>query len=666
VSLNSFTPSLHGTTPVPARGGFFAHHGLWAPGVRLFRRLSFGAKASLVSFCFMVPLLLVAVMWLGAMQADRQFTLDERAGVQAMRAIAPLQPLLIEHRRAALAAAAAGQGAPAAPAGLDKALAAAEAGLAGHRFATTDAWRAVQQALAALPNAGAGFDGAYAAHGQVLQAYTALVVQVADGSNLTLDPDVYTYYLMDAALFRLPRLTDEFDRKRSLAAHAVRSDGTTAEPALLAELARSATIGELFFGDLQGSIAKSVGIEPAIAQGLALPRILEEQKRFGATVAALGDRAAIESQGLTLVNDLVALQGRVLTHLDEGLAVRLHAIERTMVGVGLVLLVGVLAAGYLFWCFFLVMRGGLDEVARHLRAMTAGDLTTQPMPWGHDEAAELMLELRATQESLRAIVGDVRASSAEILRASTEIADGALDLSARTERTAANLEQTAASMEQISGTVKATADSANEAARIAGDNSRSARVGGEVMTQMVQTMGDIAGSSSRIGEIIGTIDGIAFQTNILALNAAVEAARAGEAGRGFAVVASEVRALAQRSAGAAREIKSLVQESIERAQTGSQVVAQAQKAIHEVVGNAQRVGDLIGTIATGAKEQALGVQQVGQAAQELDSTTQQNAALVEQTAASAGALRQRAQQLSERVARFQLPTAASPAPGGRC
>jgi methyl-accepting chemotaxis protein len=304
---------------------------------------------------------------------------------------------------------------------------------------------------------------------------------------------------------------------------------------------------------------------------------------------------------------------------------------------------------------YYLMDGGLRETRRHLKAMTEGDLTTSPTPWGRDEAAQLMLALRAMQDALRGIVSDVRHSSDGLLTASTEIAGGASDLSARTEQTAANLQQTVATMEQIAGTVRTTAESAASAAELARRNASAASDGQRVMTEVVSTMGGIGQSSARISEIIGVIDGIAFQTNILALNAAVEAARAGDAGRGFAVVASEVRALAQRSAGAAREIKTLIQTSVEQTEAGGRVVTQAREAIEQVLGNARRVGSLIDDIAEGAREQSLGVQQVGQAAQELDRTTQGNAALVEQTAAAAEALREQAHGLAQRVARFRLP-----------
>ena len=645
------------TTPPQARraGGCFAYHGLWAPGVRLFRRLSFAWKAALVSLCFLVPLLLVMATWLREVNNSIQFSADERRGVAMIQGMATLQPALLAQRQSVLAAVAAGQPVTAAGPAVATALREAEAALQGHHFGTAAAYQALQKAVADAAAAGATLEAQYKAQGAVLQAYTNLVLQVSDGSNLTLDPDVYTYYLMDAALFRLPRLIDEFDRKRAVA---MAMSAGNPNHVMLAELTRASAVDELFYGDLQGSLAKSDGVVPGLLASLDLAKVDRLHGTFDGHVGGLQDAAAIDASARELIAALQGLNREVLLRLDAGIAERIAGIEARRAMVSAVLVAGLAAAGYLFWCFFLVMRGGLREVQRHLRAMTSGDLTTRPEPWGADEAAALMLELRATQQALRQIVQEVRASSAEILHASTEIASGAMDLSSRTERTAANLEQTAASMEQISGTVKATAESADEAARLAGHNAREAQTGGTVMNQVVSTMNEIAGSSSRIGEIIGTIDGIAFQTNILALNAAVEAARAGEQGRGFAVVAGEVRVLAQRSAQAAREIKQLVQESIQRAESGSQVVGDAQQAIGRIVDSTQRVGRLIGEIATGAREQASGVHQVGQAAQELDSTTQQNAALVEQTAASAGSLKQQAVQLAERVARFKLPAGA--------
>ena len=312
-----------------------------------------------------------------------------------------------------------------------------------------------------------------------------------------------------------------------------------------------------------------------------------------------------------------------------------------------IVVASLLFAAYLFLCFYRVTEGGLRETRRHLRAMTQGDLTTSPSPWGGDEAAQLMLELRDMQDSLRGMVLRVRRSSDEIVHSSSEIASGALDLSARTEQAAANLEQSAASMEEIASTVRSTAESTQEASRVARHNAQTASDGGRVMGDVVRTMEGIRASSSKIGEITATIDSIAFQTNILALNAAVEAARAGDQGRGFAVVASEVRVLAQRSAQAAREIKGLIASSLEQVEAGTTVVRGAGSTIEEIVSSSQRVDRLLGEVATGAREQSLGVGQIGQAVQELDRMTQQNAAMVEQTAA--------AHTLADEVARFKIP-----------
>ncbi|HEY0819046.1 MAG TPA: methyl-accepting chemotaxis protein, partial [Rhizobacter sp.] len=315
-----------------------------------------------------------------------------------------------------------------------------------------------------------------------------------------------------------------------------------------------------------------------------------------------------------------------------------------------------LAAGaYLFYSFFLVTQGGLREVQKHLEAMTSGDLTTHPQPWGSDEQAHLMVTLAQMQQSLRSIVSRVRGSSDQIVHASGEIASAAMDLSSRTEQTASNLEQSAASMEQISATIKHTADNAQEAASVAVSNSGVAQRSGEVIGQVVSTMQEIHASSSKISDIIGVIDGIAFQTNILALNAAVEAARAGEQGRGFAVVASEVRSLAQRSAQAAKEIKSLISASVERVDSGTRVVQGAGATMDELLGSARRMSDLLREISTAAKEESSGVTQLGAAVQDLDRMTQQNAALVEQTAAAASSLKDQATDLAAEVARFRLP-----------
>ena len=314
-----------------------------------------------------------------------------------------------------------------------------------------------------------------------------------------------------------------------------------------------------------------------------------------------------------------------------------------------------LVAGYLFLSFYRVMDGGLKETSRHLRAMTAGDLTTTPAPWGRDETALLMLDLRAMQDSLRQIVGRVRGSASTIVSASSEIASAAMDLSGRTEQAAANLEQTAASMEEISSTVKSTADNVREAAAVADSNSKTARQGGAVIAEVVTTMEEINTASRQIGDIIGTIDSIAFQTNILALNAAVEAARAGEQGRGFAVVAAEVRSLAQRSAQAAKEIKSLISASVDKVQAGSRVVQGAGATMQDIVANAQRLNHLLADISTAAAEQSKGIAEVGSAVNELDRMTQQNAALVEATVGAAEGLNQQAVSLAGEVDQFRLP-----------
>jgi methyl-accepting chemotaxis protein len=262
--------------------------------------------------------------------------------------------------------------------------------------------------------------------------------------------------------------------------------------------------------------------------------------------------------------------------------------------------------------------------------------------------------LKAAIEKMHAAMTEVQQAAAQIANASTEIAHGNQDLSQRTEEQASNLQQTAASMEELTSTVRSTAETAGAANDLAGTASQAAAAGGDAVGKVVSTMNDISSSSRRIAEIIAVIDGIAFQTNILALNAAVEAARAGEQGRGFSVVAEEVRSLAQRSAGAAKEIKALIGESVDRVETGSRLVGAAGASMDNIVAQARRVSELIGQISSATSEQTLGIDQVGHSVALLDRVTQQNAELVEESAAAADGLREQALRLNEVVGRFAL------------
>jgi methyl-accepting chemotaxis protein len=301
----------------------------------------------------------------------------------------------------------------------------------------------------------------------------------------------------------------------------------------------------------------------------------------------------------------------------------------------------------------------VSEAVDVARVIAGGDLTRNVPTGGRDEAGDLLRAIDQMQESLRRLVGQVRNSTDSIGTASSEVASGSQDLSTRTEEAASSLQQTASAMEQLTSTVRQSADSARQANQLAVSAAEVAQRGGTVVSQVVSTMDEINASSRKIADIIGTIDGIAFQTNILALNAAVEAARAGEQGRGFAVVAGEVRSLAQRSAEAAREIKALIGASVDKVDTGSKLVADAGTTMTEIVASVQRVTDIIGEITAASSEQSDGIGQVNTAVTQLDQMTQQNAALVEQSAAAAESLKDQAARLAQLVGRFRLEPSAA-------
>ncbi len=635
---------------------FFRYHGLWAPGVRVFRSIGFRSKALIISMVFALPLLVLAWSYFSDKAAAIGFSAKERVGVTYLQAAAPVLVTLQTQRQTAVAQAARGETPTLATgAGLPwqaemKTLLDTDARL-GADLATRDALRQLQGALAALDALPADPAVVLARYSSATEAALALMMVATDQSNLILDPDLDTYYLMDAGTAALPALSEALSSAQALVT--VLAAGLPATPELTAQLTRQAVMGELNAERWKAAVAKVADVHPAFPTQQKFDALWAQLEQFKTLAAQASPQALVTGDAARAA--LVLAQQQTMQRLDELLAVRIGGLESRRNAVTATLALSLLLVTYLFVSFSKVLDGGLKEVALHIEAMRDGDLTTQPRAWGGDEVARLMTTLTSMQGSLRQIVLQVRGASDNIVSASTQISSGANDLSSRTEQSAANLQETASSMEQIASTVKSNEDTISEATRLAVSNASVAERGGQIIGAVVSTMADINTSSSRIGDIIGTIDGIAFQTNILALNAAVEAARAGEQGRGFAVVASEVRALAQRSSAAAREIKSLISTSMDQVESGTRVVHEAGGTIGQIVDASQRMRALLGDVATAAREQTAGVGQTARSVQELDAVTQQNAALVEETAAAAGSLRDQAQALAAEVSQFRLP-----------
>jgi methyl-accepting chemotaxis protein len=650
----------------PGAGGFFTHHGLWAPGVRLFRALDFKAKAVIINLVFVMPIVMLAASLWSSTQDIIDFAARERAGIVVMRALVPVMADVLATRnatRSMLGGHAAADDYKQARERTDLDLATLRKtvqdsgdplGIAGMVTKLTADWQATAQVKNGVDEQGRTVFVA------VTKGLADLLVKVGDDSNLVLDPDVDSFYLINAMVLAMPAAAENLGLSWGWGTYAFAKGGL--DPRESKSYFSWSKNAESKLEDAHNFLGRAIAATPALKSKVDTAPI-DEALRFVRDAAPLvetgkGDARKMYADGKAAAMGVFKVYDSGLTALDELLIARMDGAQqgRTL-RLGIVALCLVLVS-YLFYSFYYVTMGGLNEVRRHLVAMTGGDLTTTPSPWGRDEAAALMVSLCDMQSSLRHIVERVRVSSDAIVHASSEIASASTDLSARTERTAANLQESASSMEEISSTVHNTTSNVQQAAAVASGNSLSAVRGGEVISDVVSTMEAINQSSQRIGEIIGTIDGIAFQTNILALNAAVEAARAGEQGRGFAVVASEVRVLAQRSAQAAREIKSLITASVEQVETGAAVVRGAGESMSEMVANARRMNDLLSQISTASIEQSNGVGQVNTAVSDLDQMTQQNAALVEQTAAAASALKGQAIDLADEVARFKLPSMA--------
>ena len=413
----------------------------------------------------------------------------------------------------------------------------------------------------------------------------------------------------------------------------------------------------------------------------AIDKSLDEIKQYEAGIVPIFDqieRAQIDGAGGGAYADRLKTHMEATDQLFSRLATSareqmqearqgvdsLAATMSGLIGVALVLALAVLIP--LTYLSVRSITRSLAQARDLAERIAGGDLSRDTQALNHDEVGQLVTAMGRMQQSLRGLVRQVQDAAGNISTASSEIATGNHDLSQRTEQTAANLEEAASSMEMLTSTVQQSAQASRQASDFASSAAEVAARGGAVVSQVVSTMDQITTSSRKIADITGVIDSIAFQTNILALNAAVEAARAGEQGRGFAVVASEVRSLAQRSAGAAKEIKELIGSSVERVEDGSRLVSQAGQTMTEIVGSVRRVSGIIHEITASAAEQSDNIGHISQSVTQLDQKTQQNAALVEQSTAASESLREQALQLTRAVSQFKLHdgAAASAQPGG--
>jgi methyl-accepting chemotaxis protein len=416
-------------------------------------------------------------------------------------------------------------------------------------------------------------------------------------------------------------------------------------------------------------------------EALAMPAIAKASELWLANNAEAATKVLIkeirppQKKWMEALDQLANLEDKTSAQAQTDAEAGYRNARNTMLGLGIfAAALGIFAGSFITRGLLKQLGGEPDYTAKIASSIAHGDLSVS-IDTTNAVKGSLLMEVREMRNSLKDIVGQVRGGTETIGTASREIAAGNIDLSSRTENQASALEKTASAMEELTSTVKQNADNAREANMLAASASEVARKGGEVVSQVVDTMGSINASANKIVDIIGVIDGIAFQTNILALNAAVEAARAGEQGRGFAVVASEVRNLAQRSAAAAKEIKTLIGDSVEKVERGSKLVGQAGVTMDEVVASVKRVTDIMGEIANASQEQSAGIEQVNLSIIEMDSMTQQNAALVEQAAAAAQSLQDQASELAHVVSIFKLvegevahvsaPSAMAAAPAAR-
>ncbi|MCS6810120.1 MAG: methyl-accepting chemotaxis protein [Tepidimonas sp.] len=641
------------------RRSLFQRHGPWAPAVELMRRLRFAGKSLVISACFLAPLVLLAVLWVRTAWHDVALAEREAVGAQYLRQLLPVLRLAQQQRvladmdvlgmeeartlrsrigdelRQALAHWEA----------LDRQVAAQLA---------TDALR--QQLIQGVQEQLQEGQGAPTA--SAVSAVLRLWEHVAETSGLLLDPEPRTYYLMATVVSDMPDALVAVSQSRRLAAFQLRSANEETARRLSDQLARldvSLDRAARSWAQFQRASGQASTPQPVAELTQAKGLVRHGREEILADLATDDPATYFRSHDAT-VDGLFAFVDQGLGQLQALTLQRAHALRQAILMAGCVVVVSMVAALYLFVGFYRVNRGGLHVVACHLERMAQGDLhEAPPPPWGRDEPADLIQHLRRAYDSLRALILEVGQASNELVQVAADVGAGAQQLRERTQATAANLEQQAAAMEEIMTTLESGLERVAASSEQAARNAQLASEGGQVVGEVVQTMQAIRESSGRIGAITHTIESIAFQTNILALNAAVEAARAGEAGRGFAVVAAEVRALAQRSAEAAKAINSLIAETLQRVAAGADIVERAGQTMQRIVAASEGVQVRLREIEAGAREQAQGIEQAGRAVQEIEQRTQEDTTLVEQSVAFSDRLAEQASRLRELMGRFRLP-----------
>ena len=647
-------------------GSFLMNLSLWRPGARLMQRLRFPAKMALISVAFLLPLVWVLTAYMTTKWEGIHYVQRERDGVRYVEAIYPTLEAAGLWRIQALMAATGEPGASTDEARRKfdeaaKRLEPLEAEL-GQSLKTGDAYTRMRQAVEAARKAEGSPEAVFTTMSALTSSITNLLDRVADGSELALDPELASYNLMMAVLKHEPEIMARVAELRGLGRVALKSGQVSLDTSVGLQDRLSVIDHEQHMEQFALKKFREAAPEHA-AELVDVATVVDEFQALVRRTFPLGqtevtgDAAAYVRAATATLDKLFAQVHKNLSILDGMLAQREGDLWRSLMMALAFATVGVSVAIYLFMGFFRAMSGGFKILRRHLVGIAMGDLRATIRPDGHDEVAGLLKELSHMQHSLRETVQQVQNAADTVVQSSIEIAEGTHDLSARTEATAAALEESSAALVQTTATAKLTSESVRQASEISVDNANTAIRGGQVMQEVVHTMERIQASSQKISDIIGVIDGIAFQTNILALNAAVEAARAGEQGRGFAVVASEVRALAGRSAEAAKEIKALITTSTAEVASGTGIVKEAGHNIEEIVQKAEHIKQLLDNVTHGAHEQSMGITQIGEAVQELDRNTQANAALVEETAAAATSQRTAAVRMAAQVDEFRLPGA---------